>query len=415
MMDREISAKKRRDKRNKLYIKLGIILSAAIVFMVVLVGMLSPKLKMSDIETSTVEAGSLDVSVGAVGSVVPYYEEVISSPISSKILDVYKHSGEEITAGEAILELDLTQANVDMKADRVNMDIMKRRLDLNKAKSKREVNDMRMQIEIERMQLERMAVLLSNERYLDSIGASTKDQVRQNEMNYEIAQMKFGQMETKLAELELTTEADIMTQDMEFETALDKMMLKEKQIGDARVTAPRDGTLSWVNEQIGANVGTGEKLAILSDLSRFKVNAEVSENYAGRLTVGNKAEVKIGNKRLTGVVTNVVPAVEDGRIKFTVNIDQADDESLRSGLKVDVYVVHSIKDDVLRIANRSYYSGPGSYDLWVVDGGTAQKRTVELGESSSTLVEVLEGLGPGEVVVVSNMTRHKEKTKLRIK
>lgn len=69
----------------------------------------------------------------------------------------------------------------------------------------------------------------------------------------------------------------------------------------------------------------------------------------------------------------------------------------------------------MKIANKSYYSGPGSYDIWVIDNKIAEKRTVELGESSSTDVEVISGLQPDEVIILSNMARYKDKTKLRIK
>lgn len=130
---------------------------------------------------------------------------------------------------------------------------------------------------------------------------------------------------------------------------------------------------------------------------------------------GNRAVIEIGNTRLTGSVGNVVPAVANGIIKFTVMLDTNDDPELRSGLKADVFVINSVKDDVIRIANRSYYRGPGAYELWVVTDGVARKRSVELGESSYEYVEVVSGLQPGETVIVSDMSRYKADTKLKIR
>lgn len=414
-MDRKISEKEQRSKKNRLYVKFGIISSIIVVLIVVLINVLQPKLSLSAIETNTVQVGSINVSIGAIGTIVPYYEEIITSPISSKILNVYKKSGEELKTGDAILELDLSSANVDMRAERNNVEIMKQRLYTNKANAMRKLKDLEIQIEIEEMKLKRMKVQVTNEHYLDSIGVSTKDMVRKSEMDYEVARLQLLQLKNSFEELDRTTELDNHVQELEYASAYEKLMIKEKQIGEARVIAPHNGTLSWVNDQIGVNVDAGTQLAILSDLSRFKVNAEVSQSYANKLSVGNTAEVKVGNKRLTGIVSNVIPAVEDGKIKFTVSLNQDNDESLRTGLKIDVYVVHSVIDDVMKIANKSYYSGPGSYDIWVIDNKIAEKRTVELGESSSTDVEVISGLQPDEVIILSNMARYKDKTKLRIK
>ena len=77
---------------------------------------------------------------------------------------------------------------------------------------------------------------------------------------------------------------------------------------------------------------------------------------------------------MDGTVANVVSSVENSRISFNVFLDESSDNVLRPGLKADVYVVISMKENVLKIANRAYYSGPGEYDLWVTDGKYAEKR-----------------------------------------
>lgn len=60
----------------------------------------------------------------------------------------------------------------------------------------------------------------------------------------------------------------------------------------------------------------GAQLAILSDLSQFKVNAEISDSYAGKFSVGNHVEIKIGNKYFTGSIANIIPAINNGRVNL---------------------------------------------------------------------------------------------------
>ena len=58
------------------------------------------------------------------------------------------------------------------------------------------------------------------------------------------------------------------------------MDLLFKTLGEAQVMAPRSATLTWINDQVGASVSQGSNLAILSDLSSFKVEGEIADSYA---------------------------------------------------------------------------------------------------------------------------------------
>ena len=83
-------------------------------------------------------------------------------------------------------------------------------------------------------------------------------------------------------------------------------------------------------------------------------------------------------------------------------------------MKPDVYVMNAVKDDVLRIANSSYYVGKGEYELFVVNGNQLLKRKVQLGDSNFEYVEVVSGLQEGDQVIVSDMNAYKDKNKLKI-
>lgn len=89
---------------------------------------------------------------------------------------------------------------------------------------------------------------------------------------------------------------------------------------------------------------------------------------------------------------------------------------MRAGLKTDVYVMNSVKDNVMRIKNGSYYIGQGDYELFVFDGdGELRKQKVKLGDSNYDYVEVISGLKPGDRVVVSDMKEYQGKNKLKVK
>lgn len=415
MMDKKLSEKEIRRKKTAGYMKVAVPVAAIAVICIIVAVTVQPALKSDLLDISEVQSGTLSVSVGATGSVVPFYEESVTSPIATKILEVYKKSGEFVHKGDTILRLDLSTANVDLQAETDELEIQKYKLEQYRTEASSAISDMEKQVAIDEMRLRRMESLLVNEHYLDSIGGSTKDMVRQRELDYEVAKLQLEQLKLNYENKKKTTASTLKVYELEYSIAANKLALRRKEIGDARVLAPFDATLSWVNDRIGSGVEKGSQLAVLSDLSRYKVTAEISDNFISQFNVGNRVEVKIGNTELEGTVANIVPSVSNSKISFTVFLDEDSGSSLRPGLKADVYVVTSIKEDVLKIANRAYYSGPGEYDLWVVDGKHAEKRTVVLGESSSFEVEVLEGLDQGEKVIVSNMNGYKTKDRMKVR
>ena len=170
-----------------------------------------------------------------------------------------------------------------------------------------------------------------------------------------------------------------------------------------------------MNNEVGAQVSQGSRVAIVSDLSHFKIEGEIADTYGDRIAAGSKAVVKIGNDKLDGVVSDVTPLSKNGVISFTVQLEEDNHRRLRSGLKTDVYVMNAVKDDVMRIHNASFYVGKGEYELFVVNGDQLIKRKVRLGDSNFEYVEVVGGLEPGDEVVISDMSSFKEKNKLKLR
>ena len=402
-------------RRKKRLIRLSVISIIVIVLFIVTIHIFRAGINLTLINTTVADRGALEVSVMASGKVIPLYEEIITSPVSSKVLQVYKKSGDQLVKGDSILRLDLVATNTEFERQRDELEMKKSKIEQQRTNAETQLSEMAMQIRIDSMSLQRSRIQLINERYLDSIGASTLDQIRQAELDLQVQSLQYEQLKLKYANMQKNALADLRILELDYNIALKNFALVAKTVGDAQICAQRDATLTWVNDQIGSTVAQGAQLAIVSDLNHFKIDAEIADSYAEKIMPGNKAIVVIGSEELSGVVGNVVPAVANGIIKFTVTLDQNDDPKLRSGLKADVFVINAVKDNVLRIAKRPYYHGPGNYELWSIVDGVAYKRNVTLGESSNQHVEVIDGIAEGETVIISDMNRYKNQSKLKVR
>ena len=413
-MDREISKEVLRKERRVRLIKIGTGVAVAAVVIGGLIGLMQTSLQRKDLTLSTVDRGVIEVSVSASGKVVPAFEEIINSPIDSRIVEIYKKGGDSVDVGTSILRLDLQSAETDYQKQLDEERMKQLQLEQQKVQSRSKLSEMEMQLKVSRMELDRKEVELRNERYLDSLGAGTTDKVRQVELDYNVSLLKLCEDEQKYANEKALAEADYKVKELELNIFRKSLAETKRTLEDARIRSPRKAILTYVNNEVGARVTRGSRVAVVSDLSRFKIEGEIADTYGDRIAVGAKAVVKIGNDKLEGTVSDVTPLSRNGVISFTVQLVEDNHKRLRSGLKTDVYVINAIRDDVLRVANGSFYMGRGEYELFVVEGDQLVKRKVRLGDSNFEYIEVVDGLREGEEVVVSDMSDFKEKSKLKL-
>lgn len=413
-MDREIPLSEQRKERRKQIIRYGAIIVGLAIVVIIVVNFLQGSISSKNVTIGTVDIGTIEVTVNASGKVIPLTEEIIVSPINSRILEVYKEAGDSVNKDEPILKLELASIETDYKQKLDEKEMKKSKLIQSQISLDNTISDLQMQLQVKDMKLKQLQTELKNERYLDSIGASTSDKVRQAALNYEVAKLEFQQLKQQIVNEKKNASAEVKVQQLDLSIFEKSLAESARLLKDARILSPQKATLTYVNNQIGSQVSAGTQIAIVSDLSHFKVLAEIADSYAEKLSSGAKAIIKIGQLQLEGTVVNITPSVKNGVINFTVMLNDSGNSRLRSGLKTDVYVTHGIQDDVLRIPNSTYYIGAGEYELWVVKNGEAEKKKIKLGESSFEYVEVISGLEKGEQVIISDMNQYKNKQKLKI-
>ena len=377
----------------KRLLRLAVTGTAATAALLILSRVLGNDLHENELFIRKVDRGPIEISVSASGKLMPLQEEIIVTPINTRILEVYKNPGDSVDEGAPLLKLE--QARVRLNGT---------------------ISELEMQRRVKSMQAKQLYTDLQDERYLDSIGAGTPDKIRRAELNYEETKLELQLLEQKIENEHKNARAELRVQELEL-GILDKTLEeKARLLKDARILSPRKATLTFINRQIGSQVPQGTQVAVVSDLTRLKVDCEIGDRHREKLSVGAKAVIKTGDTELRGTVVTVTPSVTNGIVYFTVVPDEADHPGLRSGLSVDIHVLYGLRQNVLRIPNGTFFKyGPGLYDLWIVREGRAEKREVSLGESSYEYVEITDGLNEGDRVILSDMERYKDKQTLKIR
>lgn len=414
LMDRELSAEFKRKQKIKVAIVAGLVLIAIVLAFFVFRGFIKPSVNRSKITIAIAEMGTLEATIPATGVVVPENELLITSPINAKIEKVLFRAGDAVKMGESLLQLnrESTQKNYDklLDAQKVNQN----KINQLKLSLERTINDLQTQYAVKEMRIQSLESDLNSEQSLLKIGGGTPEKVKQATVNLNVAKLELKQLKNQISNQEKTMQADLTS--LGYEMSIQQKDIQElsNMLNQAEVRSPIKGIIIWINEQIGAEINQGADIVKIADLSSYKVTATVSDSYATYVKVGGSAIVRINEVDIRGVITNVQPAVENGSVKFMVSLNNKNHSLLRSNLKADVFVVSSVKDNVVRIKNGPAFNGSAQQKVFVILDNEAVSRTITIGESNFDYLEIKSGLKAGDRVIVSDMEQFVNQPKVQI-
>ncbi|MGZ7080945.1 MAG: efflux transporter periplasmic adaptor subunit, partial [Thermoanaerobaculia bacterium] len=125
---------------------------------------------------------------------------------------------------------------------------------------------------------------------------------------------------------------------------------------------------------------------------------------AAETAIGTPATIAFNGRDYNGRVTAISPEVVNSQVTATVAFVGAAPEGLKQSQRVTTRLVFESKRDVVKVARGAFVESGGGRVAWVVNGSSAVRRPVTLGASSVNEVEVVNGLSPGETIVVSDTT-----------
>ena len=417
-MDKIISQEERRRTRRRTILKYAAIAAGALAAGGILMFYSGGKSIFRDeAMLRKAELGPLESAVAASGRLVPAFEEIVISPVASRIMSVYVHAGDSVGKGTPLLQLDLSESESRYQNLRDALAIKESELKQLRLANHSALSDLEMQIEIKQMDVNRLEIEVENEERLDSLGSGTGERVRQARTAYITGKLELQGLRKRLenerkrfAALEDAAVLDLGNSARETE-----MMSRTLEAG--RIPAPRSGVITYISTEIGSRVSQGERVAVVGDLSSFKVAAEMPEGNIHKVHAGAEAIVRLGNIELNGIVDQIEPQSKSGSVPFSVILKDSRNTRLRPGVRVQVYVAYGFKDSVVRIPMGNYFKGPGEYMLFVEDGesGKLRKRRVTRGDSNRLWVEVTGGIAPGEEVAIADMDAFESYSTLTIK
>ena len=416
-MDRPIDPAFRRQQRGKRIAYSVVGLAALLWLSVWLPSWVRPALDSDRIRTAQVQWGAVEETITASGTVVPQFEQIIFSPVKTRLVRILQKPGAMLQQGQPIVELDLNAARLDVEKRAEELALKQNRRTQLKLDKRKKLSDLDTRWRLKNLEFQRFQTRTAQYRELQGIGAVSAENLSQAQLEEQRAEIELQQLEEDRRTLIESTEAQLEALHLEMNILEREGEEARRRLERAHIRADRDGVLTAIAPEVGASISQGEEIARIADLSSFRVDVTVSDIHARRLQEGLWVRLRLNEEEyVKGHIARILPTAAGGIIQLEVELEDSAHALLRPNQRVDAYIVTARKDRALRLKRGPFINGrAGLHEVFVVRGQTAVKTEVRVGIANFEYYEVEEGLIEGDEVIISDVKDYLHLDEVQIK
>lgn len=361
-------------------------------------------IKASRLDIAEVRRGMLDESVTMLGVVAPAETVLIDAVEGGRVEKVLAHSGDFVAKGQVLLELTNTQLQLDVLARETEVSAQMNSLRSQELQLERSrLNDAE-QIARNQAEIERLERQVTRSQRLAKEGAlapaTLEDQQAQLDLQRKLQEIAKDAVATgeRMSRSQME-QMGVATQRLER-----NLEAARTSMSQLTVRAPAAGALASFTPELGQTLTRGARIGQIDSAQDLKLAVSVDEYYLRRFQSGLPGVARVGEIECKLKVGRISAQVENGAFKADLLFVGPCPAQLRRGQSVSAKIVLSDAQPALTLPNGPFIAATAGRYAFVVDadGRGAGKRDIVLGRRNATSVEVVQGLKPGERVIVSD-------------
>ena len=357
-------------------------------------------LNVRDCIILTVEKGDIFQTIAATGTVEAENEVLIRSPYPSIVKQINKEPGSKVQQGDIILVLEDGPIREEIGKINDQLELKRNTLEKNKLSEFSATVDLNYSEEVKKLNITSLKSQLADESQLLEVGGispakieKTKEEIALAEKDLVMLKQKNG---IRIKQLKAEEAGLILEIKMQEKELSDKMRIMSQM----HLTAPSSGIILSITNKVGEKVNTDNVLIRMSDLSTFKIAGSAEDKQAEFIKTGRKVFAVIDDERLPGNIGIVNPMIENGKVQFTVHLEDKSHPKLLSNQKIVLWLVGAEVHNAIRIKNVSLFDKEALNLLYVLNNGTAVRREITSGIKNPDFIQVLSGVEEGEKIIV---------------
>ncbi len=355
------------------------------------------------ITAATAERGLFNDFVRVSGQVQPV-TTIQLTPLEGGVVEhIFKEEGSIVKRGEAILKLTNSQLNLailESEASLAEKENFLRNTLVQMEQQKLDLAQNRLQLNLD---VERKLRRYSQNKRMYSEKLIPKEEYLQSKEDYDLAQMSRKLLIERQKQDSLYRTIQIENMQESLASMRKSMVLIRERVNNLTLKSPIDGQLGSLDVVLGQSVSTGGNIGRISDLSDFKIEAMIDEHYIDRVRPDLEATFERQSNKFSLKVKKVYPDVRNGQFKTDLSFTGERPDNIRTGQTYYINMELGRADDAVIIPKGTFYQKTGGSWIFVLDknGDKAYKRSVRIGRQNPNYYEVLEGIDPGERVIIS--------------
>ena len=355
------------------------------------------------ISVGTVARGEFNDYIRVTGQVQPI-TTVQLSPLEAGVVErLVVEEGASVHKGDVLVELSNTSLTLEILNSEAELaekqNILRNTLiSMEQQKLDLRLDKVQLDLDVER---KRRTWQQNEELYRNNLIA--REDWLQSKEDYELAAKKRELNIERQVQDSLYRTVQIEQMEDNLANMKRNMELIRQRIGNLQVKSPIDGEVGLLDVVLGQSVTSGQKIGQVNDLSDYKVEAQIDESYIDRVRAGLDATFERQDTAFTMRLRKVYPEVRNGQFRADFTFVGAHPRNIRSGQTYYLHLELGQPTDAVIIPRGSFYQSTGGAWIYVLapEGDRAYKRQIRIGRQNPQYYEVLEGLEPGERVIVS--------------
>ncbi len=367
----------------------------------------APAVERNLVWIDTVKQGQMLRQVRGNGSLVPEEIRWIAARTPGRVERIVLRPGAPVEVGTVILELanpDVEQAalNADSQLKAAEAELLSLRVTLQSgvlqaealaASAKEAFERSKLQAEVNE-QLAQDGLISQLDRRLSKVGAE------QAATRHAIEQKRY-----KFAQETIEPQLAVKQAEVDRYRALSK--LRRDELEALKVRSSMAGVLQLLPVEVGAQVQPGTNLARVADPTKLKAEVRIAETQARDIQIGQTASIDTRNGLVAGKVSRIDPSVQNGTVTVDVHLTGELPRGARPDLSVDGTIELERLTDAVHVGRPAFGQERSTVGIFKLepDGIHASRTPVKLGRSSVNHIEIVEGLRPGDRVILSDMSQ----------